>query len=224
MGSHLPDAPDGQKRADCGNRHRQKEGCHLHPIVAHKRRHSERRCGQNTATIALVEIGTHAGHVSHIIANIVGDRSGVTSIVFWNAMFDLANKIRANISRFCEDATANTREECLRACSHAEAEHRDGDLLQRQRLKSKHWHQPVEDEKPEHDVQEPQADNSQPHHSARSKSHDQAFVEGSLGACSRAVACQRCRLHPKPTGQSRKETAGDKCKWHPRALHLEHKR
>ena len=161
---------------------------------------TQRRCGQDAAAVTLVKIGAHAGHVTDVVANVIGDCGWVAGIVLGNAVLNLANEVGTDVGRLRKDAATHTGKERLTTRSHAKAEHCDGDLFERKRLKTECRHQPVENEKPEHDVQQPQPDNRQPHHSARTKRHLQAFIEGSLGASSCSVTGKRCRLHAKPTG------------------------
>ena len=114
--------------------------------------------------------------VADVVTHVIGNRGRVTGIVFGNPLLDLTDQIRTDIRRFGEDTTAHACEECLATGSHSKAEHRDRDIGQRQRIANV-GPQPVEERKPDRNVQEPQTDDRQAHDRTTTKSHLEALVQ-----------------------------------------------
>src|SRR3546814_15316525 len=58
-----------------------------------------------------LKIGGHARAIADIVPDVVGDDGGVARIVLGDSRLDLADQIRADISRLGEDAAAKPRED-----------------------------------------------------------------------------------------------------------------
>jgi hypothetical protein len=63
------------------------------------------------AHIRFKEVGAHAGHVTDIIADVVGDHPGIAGVIFGNARLDLADQIGPHIGGLGVDAAADPGEE-----------------------------------------------------------------------------------------------------------------
>ena len=81
--------------------------------VSIARGHGQCRGGHDGAGIGLVEVGAHAGHVTDIVAHIVGDDGRVARVILGDAGFNFADQVGADVGRFGEDAAAHTGEEGL---------------------------------------------------------------------------------------------------------------
>ena len=68
------------------------------------------RC-DHRADVGFVNVGTHPGDVTHIVADVISDDAGIAWIVFGNAGFNLADQIGTDISGFGEDAAAHPGEQ-----------------------------------------------------------------------------------------------------------------
>ena len=183
-----------------------------------ERSHAQRGAGQDRATVGFVQVGTHAGHVTDVVANVVGDRRRVPGIVFGNPRLDLANQVGTHIGRLGEDAAPDSSEQRLGTGSHSEAEHRHGDFGQGHRT----FEHEVKGSEPQADVEQTQADNRQTHHGPTAKGHLQALVERVHGSLRGARTGPGGRFHPEPTRQSAEEATGQKRERHQWMLGTQH--
>src|SRR5699024_9669579 len=62
----------------------------------------------NRSYIGLEKVGSHTGHIAHIITHIVGNGSGIEWVIFGDARFYFTYKVVANIGGFCVNAAAYT--------------------------------------------------------------------------------------------------------------------
>ena len=60
--------------------------------------------------VSFEHVGGHAGAITHVVADIICDRRGIARIVFFEAYFDFANEVRADISGFGVNPAAQSRE------------------------------------------------------------------------------------------------------------------
>ncbi len=60
--------------------------------------------------IGFEQVGTHAGDVAHVVADVVRDGGRVARIVFRNPGFDLADEVGTDVGGFGVDAAADTGE------------------------------------------------------------------------------------------------------------------
>ena len=70
----------------------------------------EHHGGDQCHRIGFKQISRHAGTVTDIVADVIGDCCGVAWIIFRNTSLDLADEISANVSAFGEDAAAKAGE------------------------------------------------------------------------------------------------------------------
>ena len=61
--------------------------------------------------IGFEKVGSHAGAIADIVADVVGDDGRVARIIFGNAGFDLTHEIGTDVGALGEDAAAETRED-----------------------------------------------------------------------------------------------------------------
>ena len=83
-------------------------------------------CRQDRSAIGLVEIGSHAGHVAHVVAHVIGDSRRVARVILRDTGLNLADQVGTDIGRFRIDTATDTGEERLRRGTHAEGQHRGG--------------------------------------------------------------------------------------------------
>jgi hypothetical protein len=108
LGAHHHHADD---RADQPERHddeREQDAVDAERLVEqHTKDHGADVLGGG----ALEQVGAAAGAVADIVADEIRDHGRVARIVFRNARFDLADQIRADVSRLGVDATPQLREQ-----------------------------------------------------------------------------------------------------------------
>ncbi len=81
----------------------------------------ERDAGDHGTHIRLEDVGAKASDVTHVVADVVGDRGGVARVVLGDAGLDLADQVGADVGGLGIDAAAHTGEERDRAGAHREA-------------------------------------------------------------------------------------------------------
>jgi hypothetical protein len=91
-------------------------------IHAAKEDGAENHGGDNGHRIGFEQVGSHAGAVADIVADVVGDRSRVARIVFRNAGFNLADEVAANVGTLGEDTAAETGEDGNQRSAEAESD------------------------------------------------------------------------------------------------------
>ena len=69
---------------------------------------AEGHCGDDSADIALKEVSAHTGNVADIIADVIGDDSGVAGVILGDARLDLADEVCADVSSLGVDTAADT--------------------------------------------------------------------------------------------------------------------
>ena len=217
--AHEEDADDREQDAHGGDQHRGQHGLELQGLAAGRGEGcgAERRGGQHRTAVALVEVGAHAGHVTHVITHVVGNRRRIARVVLGDAGLDLAHQVGAHVGSLRVDAAADTGEEGLRRGSHAEGQHRRGD--DDQLLRSGHIGEVVEDQVPERDIEQAEAHDDQSHDGAAAEGDLQAAVERLARRMGRAGRGVGCGLHAEETRKPREEPARQEGEGHPRVLH-----
>ena len=110
-------AENREHDAEGGNHQGQQDGGHASEVVGNASTHvaddvvAEHHGRQHRGHVRAKQVGTHAGHVAHVVADVVGDGGRVSGIVFRNAGFHLAHEVRAYVGRLRVDATAHTGEQ-----------------------------------------------------------------------------------------------------------------
>ena len=219
--AHHVDAQDGKHHADGGDGHRGQDGAQLHRgAVGKEGRCTQRHGGEDGAAVALVQVGAHAGHVTYVVAHVVGDGGGVAGVVLRDVLLDLAHDVGAYVGRLGIDAAAHTGEERLRGSTHAEGEHGGGDHHQRLGLGGL-MHEGVQHQPPDGDVQQAQAYHGEAHHGAAAESDLKAGVEAAHGGVGRTGTGIGGGFHAHEAGQAAEEAAGEEGERNPGILHAE---
>ncbi len=188
------------------------------------RRDTQGRGRENRPGVRFVQVSAHARDVADVVADVVCDGGRVAGVVFRNARFDLADEVRADVRGFREDTAADAGEEGLGTCSHPEAEHRNGDVDQRQGFIAEYIGPDViQESKPQCDVNQPQADDGQAHDGPRTEGDLQTLIQRLLSARCGSAARPRGGPHAKPSSQAREKATRQKCERHEFALHLQDK-
>ena len=221
LGAYEEDAEQTEEDTDSGDEHRCDDGSELHVAGTHGKGRGAKSCrGENAAAIALVEVGAHAGHVTDVVTDIVGNGGRVARVVFGNVSLDFSDQISADISRLGVYAAADTCEECLCGSAHAKGEHRRGDGDE-----SGMWVdvaiETVQNEKPHGDVEQAESYDDESHDSTGAKCDLQAFVQSFARRVGRTSTGVGGRLHAEESCKSTEETAREECKRYPRVLGIE---
>ena len=206
---HGEDADDRKHGADGGHDHGGEDGFEGVVVLAGlgEGGGSERGGGEDGSDIGFVKVGTHAGHVAHVVTDVVGDGRGVARIVFGNAGFHLADEVGADIRGLGEDAAADAGEERLQRSAHAEGQHGGGDDHQPLGL-ARRGDEIVQHEEPDRDVKQRQADDHEAHHRTAAEGEAEAGIQRVIGGVGDPRGGVGGGFHAKKTGESGKQTAG----------------
>ena len=101
--------------ADRGNDQREDQAVTAERDLAEQQRRDQRH------GVGLEEVRRHAGAVTDVVTDVVGDRRGVARVVLGDALLDLADQVGADVSRLGEDAAADTHEHREQRGTEAEA-------------------------------------------------------------------------------------------------------
>ena len=82
---------------------------------------AEDQRGDQRHRVGLEQVGGHAGAVTDVVADVVGDRRGVARVVLGDARLDLADEVGADVGRLGEDAAADAHEHGEQRAAEAEA-------------------------------------------------------------------------------------------------------
>ena len=82
---------------------------------------AEDQRGDQGHGVGLEQVGRHAGAVTDVVADVVGDGGGVARVVLGDALLDLADQVGADVSGLGEDAAADTHEHGEQRATEAEA-------------------------------------------------------------------------------------------------------
>ena len=77
---------------------------------------------QTSARIGLVQVSAHTGNVADVIANVIGDNSGVTRVILRDASLYLTNQVSADVGSLGEDTAANTGKQSHSGSAHTEGQ------------------------------------------------------------------------------------------------------
>ena len=136
------------------------------------------RSGQDRTAIALIEVSSHASHVTYVVAHVVGDGGRIARVILGNILLNLADEVGTHIGGFRIDAAAHTCKKSLGRSPHSEGEHRGGDDAKfRGRIDHIIGDSVAQDDVPERDVEQPQPHDDQPHHCSAAESDTQPAVE-----------------------------------------------
>ncbi len=93
---------DGDAADDQGEDHRRGVGA----INGGGQQHG----GHHGDGVGFIEVGSHTGAVTHVVAHVVGDNGGVAGVVFRNPGFYFTHQVGAHVSGFGVDTAAQTSE------------------------------------------------------------------------------------------------------------------
>ena len=216
------DAEQAEEHTHGGDEHRGDDGPQLHITRRGGKGGCTQGCrGENRTAVALVEVGSHAGHIADIVAHVVGDCRRIARVVLGDVRLHLAHKVSSHVGRLRVDAAAYTGEQCLRRGTHTEGQHgcRYGD----EHLACRHLVrvEPGQDDEPQCNVKQSQADDDQ--------SHDCSGAEGDLESVVQSFPCGiGCSgtgiggcFHSEEPGQSREEPSCQESERNPGVLCVE---
>ena len=83
---------------------------------------TEGHCGDDSTDIALKEVCAHTCNVAYVVADVIGDNSGVAGVIFGDACLDLADEVGADVSSLGVDTAADTGKERNGGSTEREAE------------------------------------------------------------------------------------------------------
>ncbi len=158
----------------------------------HRGREGHRR--HDGAGVGLEEVGAHAGHVTDVVTDVVGDGRRVARVVLGDAGFDLADEVSADVSGLGVDAAADAGEERDRRGAEGEA---------RERLHV------FEDEVEGGEAEQADADDGHTHDDAGGEGDPQGRVEADARLGRGADVGAHRDLHADEAGQRRRDGADD---------------
>ena len=158
LGADKIDAEDAEEHTHSSDEHRRNDSLELQVAAGSKSHGTQGSSREDGAAVGLVEVGTHAGHVAHIVANIIGNSGRIARIVLGDVGFDLAHNVGSHVGSFRVDATTHTSKERLRRGTHAEGQHGGGDGNETVVGKG------VEHHKPDSDVEQAETYDGETHH------------------------------------------------------------
>ena len=211
FGFHHINTDDGQQHTAGSDKRRRQHGFELHSFHSRsgKRRRAQCHRGEDRTGIRLVEVGTHTGYVTYVIAYVIGDSSRVARVILRDVILRLTDKVGSYICRLGINTTAYAGKKCLRGSTHTKGQHggRDGDEVSFRPYQLKQTGT-VKDKEPTGDVQQRKTHYRQPHHRTRTESHLQTRIQALTRRVSRTSRRICCGLHSEETSQTGEETAG----------------
>ena len=216
--THHEDARQAEEHANGSDKHRRYDRFELHHIARGSKSRSTEGCrGEDTATVALVEVCSHACHVAYIVAYIIRDRRGVARIILGDVSFHLSHEVSTHIGRLGIDAAADTRKERLRGSAHAKGQHRrsDGDEgCLAATVES------MQDKEPHGDVEQAETYHDKSHNSTGAERYLQSFIQPLTSRVGCAPTGIGRGLHAKETGKTGEEATREESERHPGVLHM----
>ena len=221
LGADGVDTQDGQDNAHGGNQHRGHDGAQLHIRTLREERGST-QChgGEDGTAIGLVQVGTHTGHVAHVVAHVIGDGRRVAGIVLRDILLHLADDIGTYVGGLGIDTAAHTGEQGLRRSTHSEGQHRGGDDHQGLCFGS-FLDKGIQDDPPEGNIKQAESHDGKSHNGTAAESDLKTGIERTHGCVGRTRRGVRCGLHADETRQAGEETAGQEGERDPRILYVE---
>ena len=145
--------------------------------------------------IRLVKVGTHAGDVADVIADVVSDNSRVTGVIFRDVVLDFTDEVGTDVSSFGVDTAADTGEESDGRSTKAETEQDVG---------------AAGDGIDETDAKEAEADDGHTHDGTAGEGDGQGLVHAAGAGCVRSTDVRSGGdRHAEETGQDGEERTDD---------------
>ena len=220
FGFYQIDTDDREQHTASGDE-RRSEDC-LELELSGKSGSTQRHGSQDRTGIRLVEVGTHTGHVTYVVTNVVGDSSGVAGIVLGDIVLGLTDQVGTDIRSLGIDTTAYAGKQRLGGRTHTEGKHGggDGDEI---RLGTYPLQQActIQDEEPSGNIQQGETDDGETHHSTRAESDLETGVKRLTRCVSRTGRCIGGGLHTEETRQAGEETTREEREPYDTVLQME---
>ena len=123
---------------------------------------TQSRGREDRATVALIQVGTHAGYVAYIITHIISNGGRIAGIILRNVSLNLTYNIGTHVGSLGIDTTTYTGKQSLRRSTHTEGQHGGSNGDESHLVASIEI---VEHQEPDSNVEQSQSDNRQTHHS-----------------------------------------------------------
>ena len=215
FGLHQIDTYDTEQHTASGYHRRCQHRFELHSFYCRRseRRSAQSHRSQDRTGVTLIQIGSHTGYVTYVIAHIISDGSRVTRIILGDVILRFTHEVSAYVRSLGVYTSAYTSKERLRRSTHTERQHgrRDSNKVC-VRAYPREETCLLQHQEPACDVQQRQTDNRQTHHSTRTESHLQTRIQtltSRIGCTSRRIGR---RLHAEEACQTGEETTGQERK------------
>ena len=182
LDAHEQGAHDAEQDTETGDDHRQQDRSHASEVVGADHFAAQHHRCQHRSHVAAEEIGAHTGHITHVIAHVIGDGRRVACIILGDTGFHLSHEIRSHVGRFGVDATTHTGEQRDGFCTEAEScqDFQALHHLVTVGVAIGHVHAEEYDEE-RAETDHGQASNTEAHHGASVEAHLEALCQA--GAC-----------------------------------------
>ena len=91
LDGHYPEERGHQTAHDHQQRTNHVSGAQIFTPGRHRHGGGDGDGGDNSAHVRFKNVGTHAGNITHIVAHVVGNNTGISGVVLRNAGFNLAH-------------------------------------------------------------------------------------------------------------------------------------
>ena len=150
--------------------------------------------GGNCRNIGFIQVGAHAGHITDIVANIIGDNRRVARVVLGNALLHFAHQVSTDIRALGEDATARPQEQSYRRSTEGKSQ---PDMAV------------VPDKGDDGKAEQSQADDAEAHHRTAGEGDFQSPGPAPDGGIGRPGIGQGSDVHSQPARQCRGKRAAE---------------
>ena len=167
--------------------------------------------GDNGANEGLEEISAHAGNISDVVTDVVGNGGRVAGVVLGDVALDLSDEVSSDVGSLGVDAAGNTSKEGDGGGAESEAgEEADGGhhvevhaCLAAVNEAEGHG----EDVEEDGEAQDAKGDDDEAHDGASSEGDAEGLVEAGLGGLHGLHVASGGDLHSAPAGSSRQDSA-----------------
>ena len=180
FGTDGEDTYNRKDNPDSRNQHRSNNRFELHSRVRRMNKGGSTKRGscQDRTAIRFVQVGSHAGHVTHVVTYVIGNSGRVARVVFGDSGLYLTYKVGPHIGSFRIDTTADTGEECLSGGPHTESKHGGSDytefMSRCQCVSRNHF---VQQQIPERNVEQAETDYDKSHYRTAPKGNPQSGIQ-----------------------------------------------
>ena len=180
FGTDGEDTYNRKDNPDSRDQHRSNNRFELHSRVRRMNKGGSTKRGscQDRTAIRFVQVGSHAGHVTHVVTYVIGNSGRVARVVFGDSGLYLTYKVGPHIGSFRIDTTADTGEECLSGGPHTESKHGGSDytefMSRCQCVSRNHF---VQQQIPERNVEQAETDYDKSHYRTAPKGNPQSGIQ-----------------------------------------------